>query len=150
MDPCDNQQPDTVIISLLAKNGKEAWIHLYDKYVAMMYGIIFNMTGNETISSDILTDVFYELKAKKMLQGVKVALCHTLVRHTYKLATAYLKKRGLTPISIQSINGDYPVINSLYFELATINEFGHATGRSKEDVLISLREEFNHFQNQKQ
>jgi len=148
MDPCYNQPSDIAIISMLTKNVDEAWVSIYDKYASMMYGIILNMTGNETLAGEILTDVFVKLRKGKLLSRVRAALCHTLVRHTHKLTFEYLKKRGLKPISTQSSNGDYPIISSLYFELATINEGGDYSDRSKEEILINIREEFNHFRNQ--
>ncbi len=148
MHACDNQQPDTVIIAMLAQNNKEAWLHLYNKYASMLYGIILNMTGNETIAGDILTEVFIALKHKKLLMRVKDALCHSLVRHTHKLTLKYLHERGLKPISIQTPNGDYPIINSLYFELATINELGSSSDIAKQEILRSLRTEFDHFRDQ--
>lgn len=147
MHICDNQQPDTTIIAMLAKNDDSAWVQLYDKYASMMYGIVLNMTGDEKVSGEILTDVFMQLKDKKLLSGVKAALCHSLIRHTYQLTIKYLTARGLTPISIEPVNGNYPRINSLYFELSTINEQGVDADNSKDTILKSLQAEFNQFRN---
>ncbi len=148
MHVCDNQQPDHTIIALLAENHKDAWPHIYDKYASMIYGIIFNMTGDEAIAGELLTEIFLELKQKKLLARVQTALCHTLVRLTHKLTIKLLNARGLTPISIQLVNGNYPIISSLYFELTTINEKGADSAVTKQEILKNLRAEFNHFRNQ--
>jgi hypothetical protein len=149
MHPCDDQTPDSDIIKMLANNDKAAWVHLYDKYASMLYGIILNMTGNELIAGDILTELFIELKRKKLLIRVQNALCHSLVRHTHKLTIHYLHIRGLIPISKQSANGDYPSINTLYLDLATMNELGYSSDIAKEEILLSLRAEFNNFRNKR-
>jgi hypothetical protein len=143
----DNQQSDTTIIAMLAKNEKFGWELLYDKYASMLYGIVLNMTGDEKVSGEILTDVFIQFRDKKMLSMVKTALCHSLIRHTYQLTIKYLAARGLTPISIEPVNGNYPRINSLYFELSTINEQGVDADNSKDTILKSLQAEFNQFRN---
>ena len=141
----DNQQPDHVILLLLAQNQEDAWPYLYDKYASMMYGIVFNMTGNESKAGEILTEIFLTLREKKMLSRVRNALCHSLVRHTHKLTIQHLKALGMKPISVQSKSGNYPIINALYFELEAINEQELDSDISKQEILKNLRAEFNHF-----
>ena len=148
MHQSKSQVSDATIISLLNKNDITAWAHIYDKYASMMYGIIYNMTGNEVIAGAILTEVFAGLKEEKLLSRINTALCHSLVRHTHKLTIKYLEQRGLKPISTPSAGGDYPLISTLYFELASINETGNSTNTNKEQILTSLRSEFNQFRDQ--
>lgn len=143
----NNQQPDHVILLLLAQNQEDAWPYLYDKYASMMYGIVYNMTGDEAKAAEILTEIFLTLKQKKMLSRVQNALCHSLVRHTHKLTLQHLKKLGLKPISLQTVNGNYPIINELYFELNTLNETEIHSDVHKKEILTSLRLEFNSFRN---
>jgi RNA polymerase sigma-70 factor (ECF subfamily) len=46
------------MISLLRKKGEEGFDMLYDTYSAVLYLISLNITGNETIASEVLEDTF--------------------------------------------------------------------------------------------
>ncbi len=147
MHPCNNQEPDTAIILLLAKNDDTAWSYIYDKYAPIMYGIIYNMTGAENVAEEILVEIFIDLKRKKMLSGVRTALCHSIIRHTHRLTLSHLIARGLTPAQIQPENGNHPAISTLYFELAAINQLETTSSLAKQAILLNLRAEFNRFRN---
>lgn len=112
-----------------------------------MYGIVFNMAGEEKIAEEILVEIFIDLKKKKLLSGVRTALCHSLIRHTHKLTLVHLLARGLKPVRIQAENGNPPAISSLYFELAAINQVETNSDMAKQEILSNLRTEFNRFRN---
>lgn len=145
--PCNNQEPDTNIILLLAENDDAAWAHLYDKYASIMYGIVYKMVGEENVAEEILVEVFIDLKRKKMLAGVRTALCHSIIRHTHRLTLSHLVARGLKPVRTQSENGSQSAISTLYFELAAINQLETTSSLAKQAILLNLRAEFNRFRN---
>ncbi len=143
MHTCDNHLSDAAIILLLVKKNKIAWVHIYGKYAAMMYGIVFNLAKDETTAAEILIEIFDEIKQKNMLSNAQSTLCHILAHFTRKLTIEHLTQRGLNLPVIQETSKEYPLVSTLFFGLSTVNDTGENLGIAKEEILVNLREEFN-------
>ncbi|MDZ4845838.1 MAG: hypothetical protein SH857_09840 [Chitinophagales bacterium] len=133
---------DSTIISMLVQNKESVWEIVHDKYAPMMYGVILNMTGDDKIAEEIFKETFRELKERRMLSRIYTALCHCLLRHTYRLTLKHLKARKLKPVSYKPLNGSYPLINLLCFELVSLKEAALKSGIPERDVPKKLRAEY--------
>ncbi len=81
---------------MIAENNLEAWRHIYDKYAPAMYGVICGLTDDRTLTEEIFTEAFLQLKEKQILSKVSYSLCLCLLRHTHVFARQQLKERGIT------------------------------------------------------
>lgn len=87
---------DQNILSLIAENKMEAWKHLYDKYSAAMFGIIYNLTSDRKLAEEIFKETFIQLKERKILSKNTHALCSCLLKHTHTFAQQQLNDRGIS------------------------------------------------------
>lgn len=142
-----NYLPDKTILSMLAKNKKSAWNHLYDKYAPSMYGIITNMTEDETIAQEILIATFLALRETKVTLQAQANLNLSLIRHTYQSTLKHLETHGLMPISTQPFDENYPLLHLLCFEPSVSKETNAESNISAQEVRKNLRAEFNHLRN---
>ena len=133
---------DKEILSLLVTDHSSGWELLYHKYAPMMYESILNMTGNETIADELFNESFQYLKDEKALSKNQTALCHRLLKHTYRMTLKQLKARKLKPIDPQPFNGNYPLIKLICIESVTLKEAATKSGLAKQDVPRKLRAEF--------
>ena len=138
-----NHQANTTFMPKIVQHNESGWSYIYDKYAPIMYGTILKMTGDEDIVEDILEEVFVELYTKKLLAPDHTALCHSLLRHTFKSTIKHLEAKGKKVQ--QTFNEHYPIINLFYFEQVTVKEAAKKSGLPEQEVLQSLRTEFNHF-----
>jgi DNA-directed RNA polymerase specialized sigma24 family protein len=143
----DNTQSDTIPAPKWAHYHKSVWGDVYDKYAPIMYGTILKMTGDTAMSEDILEEVFVDLYRKKMLSPEHTAPCLSLLRHTFKLTLTHLEEHGLK--TKEQFNEHYPLINLFYFKHATVKDVANKFEKSDREVLEKLKEEFNHFCNQR-
>jgi DNA-directed RNA polymerase specialized sigma24 family protein len=143
-----NSISDTTIVSMMTENNLSAWEHLYDKYAPMMYGAIFQITGDAAMAEEIFKKCFLELKENDDLLKVKTALCPFLLRHAHSATLNYLKNCGLASVVTgQASFNDDPLIQLLSSENVTINE--SKSNFTQKKARKKLREEFNILRNQR-
>ena len=94
---------DKIILNLIRENNLKGWELLYDKYAAVMYGIICTYTADKELAEEILTGLFIRLKDEQRLIKVNVALCACILRYTYTNAREELKKRGINYTEIPNM-----------------------------------------------
>ncbi len=142
--------PDTTIVTMLEENNLSAWEHLYDKYAPIMYGAIFQITGDGTMSEEIFKECFLQLKENNNLLEAKTALCPFLLRHAHSITLKYLKKSGLASVvSGQASFNDDPLIQLLSIEEGNaIDKPESEPNVTQETARKKLREEFNNLRNQ--
>ena len=145
MDPFEHQYADADFMTNAIKNDQNVWVALYDKYAPMIYGIAFNMTGDESAASRICTEIFLTVKQNELFPDTQDSLSQLLIRRTHELTITHLKRYGLVPQDLSPASEDYPVINALSFELATLEEPGSTSKTTKQEILKKLRVAFNQF-----
>lgn len=132
---------DEHLLFILSKNTLIAWGHLYDKYAPMMYGIIHKLTPDKRMCEEIFTEVFFELKEKKILSTVDHALWLCLYRHTYNFTIQELMQRKITPNEHTPFE-ESQVLTLLCSEHYTLCEVAYILHISEEEVKKKLRHEF--------
>jgi hypothetical protein len=146
----NNHPSDKANISTTVQKNECDWEVVCDQNASTMFGAIFNMTGDEKLSGEILQEAFREIKCGKMFTPDQTSVTQKLLQFTYTLTMTFLKNRGLLPLKKQPFQGDYPLINLFYFELASIEDTASDAEITKQDVRKMLREEFNALRNQPQ
>ena len=103
MDSTVTRISDTIILGLIRENNLKGWELLYDKYAAVMYGVICTYTADRELAEEILTGLFMGLKEEQRLIKVNVALCACILRYTYTNTRKELKKRGINYTEIPNM-----------------------------------------------
>ncbi len=116
--------------------------YAYDNYAPMMFGIITKMTGDDLLSEEILKKVFLELYKKEMLVENHPGLCRKLLIETFQRTLKHLETIGLT--EYKPFNDNYPLINLFYFNQKDLKQAATERDMTEQEVLKSLRLEFNH------
>lgn len=100
MHPPTQIKSDQVILSMISENSLDAWIFLYDKYAAAMFGTICKITEDKKIAEEIFKEAFIQLKEKQILSKLKYSLYPWLLKYTLIFAQKHLRGLGI----ISSIN----------------------------------------------
>lgn len=82
---------DTEILCLIEHNSFLGWQCLYNKYALMMYVGILWITDDKTLTEEIMSHLFVQLKTDKTLLYTKQTLCSSVLHHTYAVAYKMLK-----------------------------------------------------------
>ncbi|MEP7322916.1 MAG: hypothetical protein ABI761_13405 [Saprospiraceae bacterium] len=126
----------------------EVWTAQYDLYSPLIYSIIYKMSGNVSISENILQKTF-QVSNKELTNSARSGVvCRNLLRNAYTLTLDYLSSSGLKPITIKPLGEKIPLVNLLYFELDSLKEAEERLHMSMQEVLLKLRYEFTIFRNQ--
>ncbi|MEO5581581.1 MAG: hypothetical protein ABIR66_02730 [Saprospiraceae bacterium] len=128
----------------------KVWSAQYDIYSPLIYSIIYKMTGNVTITENILQKTFQISDDQLTTTARSTVLCRNLLRNAYNLTLDYLSSSGLVPLTIKPLGEKIPLVNLLYFELDSLKEAEERLHLSMQEVLVKLRYEFNIFHNQNQ
>lgn len=124
------------------------WASRYDQYSPLIYSVIYKMSGNVTITEDILQKTFQVSDNEITNTARSVVLCRNLLRNAYTLTLDYLSSLGLKPITIKPLGEKMPLVNLLYFELDSLKDAEERLNLSMQEVLVKLRDEFNIFRSQ--
>ncbi len=88
---------DAEIISQIVLKKAIGWTNLYNKYAAVMYGFILQLTDEIAVADEILLQSFLALKIDNSLLKQNKTLCIGILVHTHTNALKILLKRALTP-----------------------------------------------------
>jgi hypothetical protein len=86
---------DTEILLQIRAKKTIGWNNLYNKYAAMMYGFILQITNEKAIAEEILFQSFVALKLDIDSLKMSKSLCIGLLVHTHANALNVLKKNTL-------------------------------------------------------
>lgn len=139
---------DQQIIALLEENNLLAWQKIYDKYAAAMYGLICNLTDNETVAEEIFVAVFIQLKEKEILSKIKYALCATLLRYTFSYTIKQLNELGINAKSYNPVQ-EVKLIHLLCTQCSSLKELVSILNITEEEAKKRLRSEILNLRNQK-
>jgi RNA polymerase sigma-70 factor (ECF subfamily) len=95
MHPPIPLKSDQVILSMISENNLDAWVFLYDKYAAAMFGTICKITEDKKIAEEIFKEAFLQLKEKQILSKLKYSLYPWLLMYTLIFAQKHLRDRGI-------------------------------------------------------
>lgn len=90
---------------------QQKWETIYEKYGAIMYGIILKLVPEVTVAEQILRAAFLSLKTKNIISVHNIVLCSPILKYTYTYTLAELKNRNIVP-KIENLSGD-TVLNML-------------------------------------
>ncbi len=135
-----SQISDTIILSLIRENNLVGWELLYDKYAAVLYGVICAHTADKAVAEQILTSLFIGLKQGQLLLKVNVALCACLLRYAHTNAREEFKKRGINYTEYP--NTKNPILDLLCSQHTTIKKISAQLKLSKTEVKRHLQNEF--------
>ena len=133
---------------MLAKNNLAAWEHIYDKYAAVMYGVIDKLTPDKNLSEEILVNVFLQLKEKHNFSGPSHSLCAFLLRYTYNFAITQInsKKVNRQPVFFPD---QKDIIGLLCTKCPSLNNAANTLNINSEEARLKLQEEFLSLRNRK-
>ena len=137
----NNHISDERMLTMLNKNDANAWVHLYDKYAAAMYSIVWHFTDNNEVANKIFTEAFLQLKEKNILSKVPYALCPFLLRYMHNYASQYLNKWGINPIQ-SSKAVDSQLIHLLCTQCNSIKDAASKLNITEDVAIKNLRREF--------
>ena len=132
---------DERMLTMLNKNDANGWVHLYDKYAAAMYSIVWHFTDNNEVANKIFTEAFLQLKEKNILSKVGYALCPFLLRYMHNFASQYLKKWGINPLQSSKVV-DSQLIHLLCTQCNSIKDVAYKLNITEEAAIKNLQREF--------
>ena len=137
---------DKQIFYLSASKKLTSWEGLYDEYAGIMYGMIYNLTGDKELAEKILLSFFVRLKKEGAILKIEHGLCIFLLRYTYNFTLQQLKSYHIQPI--QCDRQLYPeVINLLCTKYSSVSEVASHINISEEEVVKKLQTEFYYLRN---
>ena len=83
-------QADNKLKNLLKRNSNSAWNTLYDKYAALMYGNILNITKNKALAEEIFIFAFIRLKNDNKNVPVQCSISLYLCAYVKKITLEYM------------------------------------------------------------
>ena len=101
--PPPHMKSDAEIISQIVLKKAVGWANLYDKYAAVMYGFILQLTEETAVADEILLQSFLGLKLDSSLLRLKKTLCIGILVHTHTYALKILHKRAIMPKTQHSL-----------------------------------------------
>jgi len=134
-----NQISDSTILTLIRENDPRGWNQLYDKYAALMYGIICTHTTDIRLAEEIFIQLFIGLKQEEILLKTDGALCVCILRYTQSNTRQELKRRGINYTQTPMMGNS--VLDILCCEYATIKEVAAKLNISQKEVQQNLRKE---------
>ena len=137
----NNHISDERMLTMLNKKDANAWVHLYDKYAAAMYSIVWHFTDNNEVANKIFTEAFLQLKEKNTLSKVEYALCPFLLRYMHNFASQYLKKSGINPLQTSKAV-DSQLIHLLCTQCNSIKDAASKLNITEEAAIKNLQREF--------
>lgn len=78
------------LLAIMANDNDFTWNHIYNKYAAVMYGSIFNLTNNRQLAEKIFIEAFVGLKTDGTLLQVKPSITLFLFWYAEEFAKKYL------------------------------------------------------------
>ena len=78
--------PDSRLLILLRENNPFAWNCIYDKYAALMYGNILNITQSKKIAEMIFVQAFIKLKKQNRPFPLECSMPNFLCMYAKKFA----------------------------------------------------------------
>ena len=87
-----NSQADYKLKNLLKNNNNLAWNILYDRYAAVMYGNILNITKNKALAEEIFITAFIRLKNDNKNVPLQCSIALYLCAYVKKITTEYMKQ----------------------------------------------------------
>ena len=88
-----NWQADDKLKNLLKSNNGSAWNTLYDKYAAVMYGNILNITKNKALAEEIFIVAFIRLKKDNKHVPVECSIALYLCAYVKKITMEYIENK---------------------------------------------------------
>lgn len=128
---------------MISENYLEGWRHLYDRYGAIMYGVICKFTDDTVVAEDIFTKTFIQLKQMDIPATWIPSLSSRLVRHAHTVARQELKKRNI--LYPKDVMEETSILFILSSEHINIKEVAANCGMTEEDARIKLRLELTAF-----
>ncbi len=136
-----NHISDEQMLTMIRSNNVKAWEHLYDKYAAAMYSIVWQFTDSKELANEIFTDAFLQLKEKNILLKMRYALCPFLLRYTYNFASQYFKKCGISALqNDKAVNSQ--LIHLLCTHCNSIKDAAFKLNITEAAVIKNLQSEF--------
>ena len=129
------------MLSMISENDVKVWEHLYDKYAAAMYSIVWQFTDNKELADEIFTAAFLQLKQKNILIKIPYALHPYLLRYTHNYASQYVTKRGISA-SLNSRAIDLKLIHLLCTQCNSIKDPAVKLDITEAAVIKNLQREF--------
>lgn len=114
---------------------------LYDKYSSVIYGCIYNMTGNKKTAEKIFTTAFLELIEENFFSNSTHAFYPKLLRALYSFTVKWLKQNGISYTALGT-NKQSSLINYFCTECSTVQDAASLLNVNKEYIYKSLRLEF--------
>ena len=136
-----NYISDARLHTLIGTNDVNTWVHLYDKYSAAMYSIVWHLTHNNELANKIFTEAFLQLKDKNILRKIEFALCPFLLRYTHNYTSQYLKKWRIKPVS-NTKTTDSQLIHLLCTQCNSIKDVALKLNITEAAAVKDLQKEF--------
>ena len=86
----ENSQADNKLKNLLKEDKNSAWNTLYDKYAALMYGNILNITKNKALAEEIFITAFIRLKKDNKKVPAQCSISLYLCAYVKKITLEYM------------------------------------------------------------
>lgn len=131
---------DQNIRAMLVENKREAWEFVYEKYAAIMYGIIYNLTEDSTVAKEIFIETFVQLKEKEILLNINCEIRPCILRYTNTFARQQLKDRGI--VFMENHIEKKSFINILSSQYITLHELAVKVNLTDLEVKKKIRVEY--------
>jgi hypothetical protein len=107
-----------------------------------MYGLIYNLTKDKSLSEEIFMGAFLDLKQKQILSKTKCELYPIIMRHTYYFTTKHLKEIGICPNNSNPPK-EVELIHLLTTQCNSLKEAASILNISDKDAKKRLQVEFS-------
>ena len=140
MQSATTQISDTVILSLIKESNPKGWDVLYDKYAAVMYGVICTQTADKAPAEEILINLFIQLKHEDVLLKVNSVLSVCILRYTHCNTRRELKRRGINYTETLTMGNS--VLDLLCSQYIDIKEVAAKLRVTEKELKRNLHKEF--------
>lgn len=128
------------IIMMLKANNKKSWEVIYDKYSAVVYGMVCRLVPDKTVAEKIFIDVFADMREKQILAKAERSMIPLIMRHACNFIIQQQKGYGL-PVALPAQESENKVIGLFCTKLVSVKDAASFFLLTAEELKQRLRRE---------